>query len=103
MKAAPDGHAQLALGEEIISLGGCELDRLLESLTRFRQHDADSLREEIRALRLGGMIRLLPTEAELASSEVALDGLAADDPPPRPQSRRNAGRADDLMTAGEPG
>jgi hypothetical protein len=53
------------------------LGRLLHALARMDSHGAGTVREEIAALRLaGGEIRLVPTEAELASVRLALASLA---------------------------
>lgn len=81
MTGADDGSAVVSVGEAIVRLTRDELDRLLEALARLEQRDAEAVLEEIRALRLlGGTIRLLPSEAELASLEAALAGLAGKSP-----------------------
>lgn len=103
MKAAAERGTALAVGEEIISLRGGQLDRLLKALVGLRQGDADAVREQIMALRLiGGVIRLAPTEAQLAVLEVALAGLADDGPKPGAKLLRlTADRADEIVAAGE--
>jgi hypothetical protein len=71
------GTTQLAVRDEVLSLRSDELDRLLEALVGLDLRDAGAVAEQIRALRLaGGVIRLTPTEAELAALELALAGEA---------------------------
>lgn len=70
---------QLALGEELLTLSSDELAQVLAGLRRLETRDAASVAEQIAALRLaGGVIRLTPTEAELAALRHAL----ADEPHP---------------------
>jgi len=103
VKAADERRTALAVGEEIISLGDGELDRLLKALLGLRQGDADTVREQIMALRLiGGVIRLAPTEAQLAALEVALGAVADEEPKLGPRLLRlTAGRTDEIVAAGE--
>jgi hypothetical protein len=64
---------ELLIGDEAVSLGSDELDRLLEALAPLDLHEAASVAEDITALRLaGGAIRLLPTQAELEAVRLAL-------------------------------
>jgi hypothetical protein len=71
--------SQLTVRHEVVPVRGDELERLLEALARLGQRDADAVAEQITALRLvGGVIRLTPTEAELAALELALAALAED-------------------------
>jgi hypothetical protein len=70
---------QLALGGDLLTLGSGELEQVLAGLRRLDTRDAAAVAEQIAALRLaGGVIRLTPTEAELAALRHAL----ADEPQP---------------------
>ncbi len=61
----------------MLSVRSDELDRLLDALARLDLREAESVGEQIAALRLvGGAIRLTPTEAELAAIQLALAVLA---------------------------
>jgi hypothetical protein len=81
MRTSARVTTQLTVREETLSLDGEELDRLLEALARLDQRDAGAIAEQIRALLLaGGVVRLTPTEAELAALELALVALAEDAP-----------------------
>lgn len=87
----PGGTTQLAVREEVLSLRADELGRLLEALVRLDLRDADAVGDQITALRLaGGVIRLIPTEAELAALELALATLAAEARPLGPTLLRLA-------------
>jgi len=86
-----DAPMQLVVREEVLDLRGEELDRLLEALARLDLRDADAVADDIAALRLaGGVIRLTPTEAELAALARALAALAAEVRPLGPRLRRLA-------------
>jgi hypothetical protein len=86
-----DAALQLVVREEVLSLRGEELGRLLEALARLDLRDAEAVADDIAALRLaGGVIRLTPTEAELAALERALAALAAEARPLGPALRRLA-------------
>lgn len=83
--------SQLTLRNEAVEVRGDELERLLDALSRLRQRDADTVAEQITALRLvGGVIRLMPTEAELAALALALAALAEDSRPFGPSLQRLA-------------
>jgi hypothetical protein len=105
VKAGDSCSTALVLGEEIISLGSGKFERLLRALLGLGQRDAAVVREQIMALRLlGGVIRLTPTEAELAALEVVLAGLADDEPQLGSELKRlTAGGADEMLAAGESG
>lgn len=64
---------QVALGDELLALSSGELEQVLAGLRRLDTRDAATVAEQIAALRLaGGVIRLTPTEAELAALRHAL-------------------------------
>jgi len=69
---------QVALREQVVCVGDEELGRLLEALARLELRGAGAVADQIAALRLaGGVIRLTPTETEIAALELALAALAA--------------------------
>jgi hypothetical protein len=71
--ANAEGHVELSIGDEAVSLRQDELDRLVEALGSLEQREAADVAEEITALRLaGGAIRLFPTEAEQEALRQAL-------------------------------
>lgn len=79
MHAAVSAARCLALREDVLSVGDEELDRLVEALSRLELRDAEAVAEQIAALRLaGGVIGLMPTEAEIGALELALALLAAE-------------------------
>ncbi len=74
MTASADDTARVALDGEVVVLSGDELDRLLRALAGLELRGAESLAEQIAALRLaGGTIDLTPTEAELDALRLALE------------------------------
>ena len=77
---APAGTTrQVALREEVLCVGDEELGRLLEALAQLELRGAEAVADQIAALRLaGGVIRLTPTETEIAALELALAALAAE-------------------------
>jgi len=80
--AAPRVEVTIARGT--VPLMQDEISRLLEALAALGSAGADSIAEEISALRLAGIrMQLLPNESELAALRAAL--LAADHRP-RPAS-----------------
>ena len=80
--AAPRVEVTIARGT--VPLMQNEITRLLEALAALGSAGADSIAEEISALRLAGIrMQLLPSESELAALRAAL--LAADHRP-RPAS-----------------
>jgi hypothetical protein len=86
-----DTTRQLELSEQALCLSDEDLDRLLESLARLDLRDAEAVAGQIAALRLaGGVIRLTPTEAEIAALVSALSVLAADARPLGPALTRLA-------------
>jgi len=86
----------------VLSLRGDELGRLLEALVRLDSREADAVAEQIAALRLaGGVIRLTPTEAELAVLELGLAALAEDPPLGGELMRLAARRADGSPSGGK--
>jgi len=82
VKATVGVTRQLALREDVLSMGDEELDRLLEALARLDARDAETVAGQIAALRLaGGVIGLLPTEAEIGALALALAALEAEERP----------------------
>jgi hypothetical protein len=66
---------QVALGEELLALSSGELEQVLAGLRRLDTRDAAAVAEQIAALRLaGGVIRLTPSQGELAALRHALAG-----------------------------
>lgn len=91
MSTPASAVTQVTVRDEAIPVRGDELQRLLDALARLGQRDADAVAEQIAALRLsGGVIRLTPTEAELAALELALAALAENDRSFGPNLRRLA-------------
>jgi len=77
VRASSDITARLTVGTEMLSVRVDELDRLVDALARLDLREAESIGEQITALRLlGGAIHLTPTEAELAAIQLALAVLA---------------------------
>lgn len=70
----------IAIGDDLVTVSPDELEELLDCLRRLDDRDAAAVADDIAALRLvGGVIRLTPTEAELA----ALHDALADESQPR--------------------
>jgi hypothetical protein len=83
--------SRLTVREDAVAMRGDELEQLLDALARLGQRDADAVAEQITALRLAGaVIRLTPTEAELAALTLALAALAEDGRSPGPSLQRLA-------------
>ena len=77
MTVSLDDPIRVEVGEDGFVLSGHELDRLLGALGRLEPGDAETVREQIAALRLAGrVIDLTPTTAELAALRLALQLLA---------------------------
>lgn len=67
---------RVAFDGEVIELSGEELDQVLQALAGLGLREAESVAEQIAALRLaGGTIDLVPTEAEVAALGLALRAL----------------------------
>jgi hypothetical protein len=67
---------KVAVGGGSVALTDDLLDVLLHALARLDSTGAETIREQIAALRLaGGEIRLVPTESELTSVRLALASL----------------------------
>lgn len=89
---APTGATRrLALREDVLCVDDEELGQLLEALRRLDLGDAEAVADQIAALRLaGGVIHLMPTEAEIGALELALAVLAAEARPLGPGLSRLA-------------
>lgn len=95
---------QLELREQTLELSDEDLDRLLGALARLDLLDAEAVAGQIAALRLAeGVIRLTPTEAELAALVSALSALGADAPPLGPALVRLASICADRGLPGDSG
>lgn len=75
MTALAGDTTRVALDGNVVTLSGDELDWLLATLAGLELRGAESVADQIEALRLAGVtIDLLPTEAELAALRLALEG-----------------------------
>jgi hypothetical protein len=102
LNASAGATRRIALRGEGLSLGDEELGRLLEALARLDLRDAGHVADQIAALRLAdGVIRLTPTEGEIAALEVALAALAAEERPLGPALTRLASLCAEDGPAGE--
>jgi hypothetical protein len=101
---APAGATRrLALREDVFCVYDEELGRLLEALARLDLRHAEAVADQIAALRLaGGVIGLMPTEAEIGALELALAVLAGEARPLGPALSRLASICadEDLSGAG---
>jgi hypothetical protein len=89
--ASASDMRQLTLREDVLSVDDEELARLLDALDQLDLRDAEAVAGQIAALRLaGGVIGLMPTEAEIAALELALAALAAEARPLGPALSRLA-------------
>lgn len=77
MNARDDRTRTVAVAGGSVALSDELLDGLLHALARLDSRGAETVREEIAALRLaGGEIRLVPSEVELAALTTAARQLA---------------------------
>ena len=77
MTTLAEETTRVVLDGEVVVLGGDELEQLLQTLAGLEPRAAESVAEQIAALRLaGGTIDLTPTEAELAALRLALEVIA---------------------------
>jgi hypothetical protein len=91
VNGSADVTRQLALREQALYLSDEDLGRLLDALARLEARDAEAVAGQIAALRLAdGVIRLTPTEAEIAALVSGLSLLAADARPLGPALMRLA-------------